>query len=375
MAQTIFYITPSVELLGARVSLVELLRNLDRSRFRPVVIGHRHGPLLDKLKDLDIQTHIVRFGNWRKIKHWPLIPFVIKELTALGKKYDVKLWHSNEFWSFPYARLAADKLNVPALTHFRCSRTEEQISPRKIKNYLLPKADLLIAVSKAQKHLFHKFPDMASRITVIHNGVDVEQFDNADGHCFRQELNADENRLLIGIVGPVSLHKGIEDFIRAARIICNHYPDALFAIVGPERPHAFAVEMQSLSAQLGLDKNIIFTGFRKDIPEIMSGLDLLITPSHIEAFGRVILEAMAAGTPVIASNVGGVPEIISSPDVGILTPPQAPTILADTILKLLADKEDAFNRIVVQARAHVQKHFSINEHTTLIESIYNQFLK
>ncbi|MCD4655740.1 hypothetical protein K8T06_17595 [bacterium] len=68
MTDTIFYITPSVEMLGARISLVELLSHLNRNRYRPVVICHRDGPLLDKLHDIDVKTHIVRFGNWRKVK-------------------------------------------------------------------------------------------------------------------------------------------------------------------------------------------------------------------------------------------------------------------------------------------------------------------
>jgi len=137
MVHTIFYITPSVELLGARISLVELLRHLDRSRYRPVVICHRNGPLLDKLKDINVETRIIRFGNWRKPKYWPLIPFAIKQMVDLGKIEDARLWHSNEFWSFPYARLAANQLKIPAFSHFRCSRTPQQIPPRKIKNYLL----------------------------------------------------------------------------------------------------------------------------------------------------------------------------------------------------------------------------------------------
>ncbi len=374
MAQSILYITPSVELLGARISLIEYLRHMDCSRFKPVVVGNRHGPLMEKLAELDIPTHIVKFGNWRKVKHWPLIPFAVRDLVQLGKQHNIKLIHSNEFWSFPYARLAARKLNVPAISHFRCSRTAEQLTARKIKNYMMPKADMVIAVSEAQKHIFNPFPEMVSRIKVVHNGVDYDLFDKADGHNFRLEMNAGPTNKLIGIVGPVSVHKGIEEFIRAAHVICKHYPDVRFAIIGPERPRAFAIKMQQLSNQLNLDNNVVFTGFRKDIPQIMSSLDLLITPSHFEAFGRVILEAMAAGTPVVASNVGGIPEIVKSPDIGVLVPPKSYEILAKTVLTLLADKDDTLNQNALRARQYVRKHFSIKEHAALIESIYSQFL-
>lgn len=373
MVRTIAYITPSVELLGARISLVELLRHLDRSRFRPVVIGHRHGPLMTKLKEIDVDTHIVRFGNWRKPKHWPLIPFAIREMVTLSKFHQVCLWHSNEFWSFPYARLAANRLKVPAFSHFRCSRTPQQIPPRKIKNYLLPKADMLIAVSEAQKRLFKDFPELSDRITVIHNGVDIRQFEHVDGSRFRQELGIDSKRLLLGIVGPVSPHKGIEEFIRAAKIISQQIEDVMFLVVGPERPHAFAMEMRHLAEQLNLQNQIIFTGFRTDIPEVMAGLDILITPSRVEAFGRVILEAMAAGTPVIASQVGGIPEIIDNPSIGVLVPPESVDKLAAAVLNLHADEERK-HKLIHFAREHVRQNFSIARHTRCVEEIYDRFL-
>jgi glycosyltransferase involved in cell wall biosynthesis len=373
MIHTIAYITPSVELLGARISLVELLRHLDRTRFRPLVIGHRHGPLMDKLKEIDVDTHIVHFGNWRKPKHWMLIPFAIREMVALGKRYQTRLWHSNEFWSFPYARLAANRLKTPAFSHFRCSRTPQQIPPRKIKNYLLPKADMLIAVSEAQKRLFKEFPELSNRIIVIHNGVDLQQFENADGLRFRHELGIDASCLVLGFVGPVSPHKGVEEFIRAADIISRDITNVRFLIVGPDRPHAFAREMRCLVDDLKLQNHVIFTGFRTDIPEVMSGLDFLLTPSRVEAFGRVILEAMAAGTPVIASQVGGIPEIIDNPAVGVLVPPESIEKMAAAVLTLHSDTERK-QRLIQNAREHVRNNFSIAHHTRRIEEVYDRFL-
>lgn len=373
MASTIFYITPSVEMLGARISLVELLTHIDRSRFRPVVICHRYGPLIDTLRDIDVETRIVHFGNWRKAKYWPLIPFAVRQMVYLSRQEDAKLWHANEFWSYPYARMSANRTGIPAICHFRCSRTPKQIPPRKIKNYLLPKADALITVSKAQKRLFKKFPEMADKIRVIHNGVDLHRFMTANGQSFRAELGVKPGQLLVGVVGPVSRHKGIEEFIRAARDVLATYPDARFAVVGPDRPRAFLEEMISLAETLGIKKNIIFTGFRDDIPEVMSGLDVLLTPSRVEAFGRVLLEAMAAGTPVIASQVGGIPEVISEHDLGILVPPKAPDKLARAILDIMSD-EKRRDHIITKAREHVSQHFTIESHTREIEKVYSHFL-
>jgi len=373
MASTIFYITPSVEMLGARISLVELLTHIDRNRFRPVVICHRYGPLVDTLRDIDVETRIVRFGNWRKAKYWPLIPFALRQMVYLSRQEDARLWHSNEFWSYPYARLSANRTGIPAICHFRCSRTPKQIPPRKIKNYMLPKADTIITVSKAQKRLFKKFPEMADRIRVIHNGVDLHRFMNADGGRFREELGVKPGQLLVGIVGPVSRHKGVEEFIRAAKRVLQTFPDARFAVVGPDRPRAFLEEMLALTSSLGLNDNVLFTGFRDDIPEVMSGLDLLLTPSRVEAFGRVLLEAMAAGTPVVASQVGGIPEVICEHDLGILVPPKSPEKLAQAIIDIMTDTPRR-ERIIQTSREHVSRNFTIESHTREIEKVYDQFL-
>ena len=232
---------------------------------------------------------------------------------------------------------------------------------------------MLIAVSEAQKRLFKDFPELSDRITVIHNGVDIRQFEHVDGSRFRQELGIDSKHLLLGIVGPVSPHKGIEEFIRAAKIISQQIEDVMFLVVGPERPHAFAMEMRHLAEQLNLQNQIIFTGFRTDIPEVMAGLDILITPSRVEAFGRVILEAMAAGTPVIASQVGGIPEIIDNPSIGVLVPPESIDKLAAAVLNLYADEERK-HKLIHFAREHVRKNFSIARHTRCVEEIYDRFL-
>lgn len=373
MAETIFYITPSVELLGARISLVELLTQIDRTKFRPVVICHRPGPLVDKLEQIDVQTNIVRFGNWRKAKFWPLIPFAIREMVAISHRENARLWHCNEFWSYPYARLSANRTSIPAICHFRCSRTPAQIPPRKIKNYLLPKADGIITVSRAQKRLFKSFDGLDKRIQVIPNGVDYQRFKDATGDHVREELGIKPNQLLVGIVGPVSRHKGVEEFIQAAHKIVTSYPDAKFLVVGPDRPRAFLDELKHLVSTLKIEKSVIFTGFRKDIPEVMTALDILVTPSRVEAFGRVLLEAMAAGTPVVASQVGGIPEVISSHDLGILVPPESPEKLATAIESLAADPDRRIH-ISTTAQKHVADNFTIENHTRQVQTVYEQFL-
>ncbi len=374
MPHTICYITPSVELLGARISLIELLIHLDRTRYRPIVVCPKQGPLTDRLVQIDVDYRIVRFGNWRKGKHWILVPFALRSLVKLCRQEHVELWHSNEFWSFPYAYLTARFLGLPAISHFRCSRPKEQLPAWKMRAYLMHRADRIIAVSESQRAIFSDIPEVHDRFMVIPNGLDVTKFQPTDPGRFRKSCGIAEDAFLVGMVGPVSEHKGVEEFLRAAAIILKQHPSTRFAIVGPDRPRSFTIRMQSLVSELGIADRVIFTGFRHDIPNVMADLDLLVTPSRVEAFGRVLLEAMAIGTPIVASRVGGIPEIVSSEELGLLVPPRDAAGFAEAILRMLND-ESFRKHLAANARLHVENEYSIQAHSRRVEAVYEQFLE
>ena len=373
MAHTIFYITPSVELLGARVSLFQLVANLDTTRFRPLVICPREGPLSERLRDINVQTRIVRIGKWRKVKYWPLIPQAIFNLTEIGREEGVGLWHSNEFWSFPYAYQSAKRLGTPAICHFRCSRSATQVPPQKLRKYFVHKADQIIAISESQKNIFKNMPEVASKLSVVPNGLDLSKFSRLETKAFRKEFNVDDNEFLVGMVGLISEHKGVEEYLIACAKVAEKIPNLKIVIVGPDHSRIYLKRIKKLCAKLQIENRMIFTGFREDIPNIMSSLDLLITPSRQEAFGRVLLEAMAVGTPVIASDVGGIPEVISSNDVGILVPPENPGRFAEEMIGLLKN-ENRRKVIAANARRLVEEKFSIQLHVQRIQSIYDEFL-
>lgn len=373
MPKTICYITPSVELLGARISLIELLIHLDRLQFHPIVVCPKKGPLTERLKQIDVQHRIIRFGNWRKGKHWLYVPFALHSMTKLCRKESVALWHSNEFWSFPYAYLTARRLGLPAISHFRCSRPKEQLPAWKMRAYLMNRADRIIAVSESQRSIFSDIPEVENRFQVIPNGLDVHKFAPTAPDAFRTECRVTREDFLIGMVGPVSEHKGVEEFLRAAAILLTKHPKTTFAIVGPDRPRSFTLKMLALSHELGIHDRVIFTGFRHDIANIMASLDLLVTPSRVEAFGRVLLEAMAVGTPIVASRVGGIPEIVSSDELGILVPPLDAIQLAHAIFTLMTNT-DLRQRIAKNARNHVEAEYSIKSHARHVEAIYTELL-
>jgi glycosyltransferase involved in cell wall biosynthesis len=374
MQRKIGYISPSVHLLGARISLAELLINLDRTKYLPVVVCPKDGPLTALLKDNGIDVRIIRFGNWRKVKYWPLIPASIYNLTELGRQEGISLWHSNEFWTFPYVYHAAKRLKIPAICHFRCSRNPAQLPPRKIRLYKLHKADHIITVSESRTALFKEFPGLGDHITVIPNGVNISKFQNIEPSTFRSEMKIKDHEFLVGMVGLVSEHKGVTEMLQAsAKLIRDNVPLKV-VIVGPDRPKGYMKKMKELTRKLDLLEHVIFIGFRRDIANIMADLDLLVTPSREEAFGRVLIEAMAVGTPVVATSVGGIPEIISDPDLGVLIPPENSDLLASAILNLLNDPEKR-QSMATHALEKVNQDYSIQLHVKRIENFYDRFFE
>ena len=215
--------------------------------------------------------------------------------------------------------------------------------------------------------------DMREKFTVIHNGVDIALFNRNDREKFRTECGVAKDEFLVGMVGVVSEHKGVDDFLRAAGLMLKKLNNLKFVLVGPEKPSGFSQRMKQLAEELNISDRVIFTGFRHDIAEIMTSLDLLLTPSRVEAFGRVIIESLASRTPVVAYHVGGIPEIISNSEVGVLVPVDDVEKLAQEAVEILSD--DTRREVLAQSGYdHVCKHFTIQSHVKKVEDIYDTLL-
>jgi len=179
----------------------------------------------------------------------------------------------------------------------------------------------------------------ADRCVTVHCGIDVGRFagERADGRAVRREWQIEPDQLLVGWVGRLVPVKGCEHFLAACNLVRREVPNARFVIVGDgELMNA----LQLRTSELGLDSVVRLTGERKDIPSVMAALDLFALSSLNEGLGRVLVEAMASGVPVVATSVGGVPEVLSSGEYGVLVPSGDPRSLADAIVRLLRDEQE-----------------------------------
>lgn len=218
--------------------------------------------------------------------------------------------------------------------------------------FTLKKADYVFVVSDSLKNEVLKLgiEGMEDKLSVTYNTVDIKRFNPYKMTNFKEEMKIDSERSVILFVGNLVWQKGVEFLIRAKEFLNE---DAVIVIVG-DGP--LFQELKGIVEFEDID-GIIFTGARDDVDNIMPAADLVVLPSVSESFGIVILEAMASGKPVVATNVGGIPEIVND-ETGIIVQPEDPVALAEAIDKILKDKY-LQKKLSKAAREQVMRYTSV----------------
>lgn len=209
------------------------------------------------------------------------------------------------------------------------------------------------------RHMIEDFKVQPQKIVLIPRGVDLDKFNSE--HLRFQDQQKKSGVGTIGLIGRITPGKGHLDFVKAVARVVREMPQLKVLIVGDVAAgkEKYRDEMNLLVRRLGLTRYVHFISWQKDIPKVLSQLDILVVPSTIpEAFGRVIIEAQASGVPVIATNVGGIVDIIEDKQNGILIPPQDPAKMAKAIVELLKNKELAFS-LAQKAREKVEREFDL----------------
>ncbi len=225
-----------------------------------------------------------------------------------------------------------------------------------------------IAVSAALKHDFLARSSIdPQRVTVIHNGIRPEPFSQAKPRPELQELGSP----LIGTALRLTHQKGIDVLVQAAPRIMQRYPGAALLISG-QGP--LEKKLQEKVAGMGLKKRIIFLGYVENLPEFMASLDIFVLPSRTEGLGIILLEALACGVPVVASNVGGIPEIITSGTHGLLVPAQNPGQLAAGIEKLW-ENQKLRKKLVKKGKERIRERFLLQDMLIKTAQVYEAVMR
>lgn len=191
------------------------------------------------------------------------------------------------------------------------------------------------------------------KLALIHSAVDAEKFKRGNRDHFRKEWKL-EGKFAVGITGRLCQEKGHTVLLQAVKEIKDRIPELILLVVGTGTLYQ---KLKEFAQELGIMDQVVFTGFRRDIPDVLAGFDLFIMPSLSEGLGTAVLEAAAAGLPIIASNIGGIPDIIQTNKNGLLVPPGDPKVLTEGILTLYSSSETALS-YGREAQEYVKLHFS-----------------
>ena len=240
---------------------------------------------------------------------------------------------------------------------------------KSISKLVLKNADAVIALTEDMKREIKKI--YGRDIFVIPNGIDLNKFNNLSKETLRKRLEIKEDEKIITFVGTLRIVKGVKYLIKAMKIIKQKSPDTKMMLVGDGEERE---ELESLVEELGLKERVKFIGRvqNEEIPQYMVASDVFVLPSLSEGFPVTVLEAMASGVPMIATNVGGLPEIIKDGENGFLVEPKNPEEIAEKVLLLLED--DKLRERISRNNKKKAKGYSWDSAVEKLEEVYQNHL-
>jgi glycosyltransferase involved in cell wall biosynthesis len=375
-------------LSGGEIALFNLIRHLDLNLIDPVVVLGEEGALADRLRSV-VEVHILPLrADVRQARKDDLgaqsifsaaalreVVRYVRELAGFMRQHHIDLLHTNSLKSDLLGSLAAKLTRTPVIWHVRDRITPDYLPSRVARTFRwlgrwLP--DLIIADSHAVAATLSRHP--SKRIHVVHEGTPHEEF---APHSQSGASGRSDDTQIIGLVGRISPWKGQDIFLRAAGMLRRKYPAARFHIIGAALfdESEFEQKLHKLADDLDLGEALIFAGFRNDIHQAIAELDVLVHAStRPEPFGQVIIEGMAAAKPVVATNAGGVREIVEDGVTGFLVPMSDPERMAEAIDRLLGDPGMA-HAMGLRGQAHVTQNFSIGKTVRGVLAAYHQVVR
>ena len=368
---------------GGEVALLNLVTRLDRRRYEPIVILLSDGPLRERLIAADVDVRIVpldsavgeaRKDSLGKIRNFlqlrSIIAFAscLKKIVRVVRESSPAIVHTNSLKADILGGLAARWVGVPVVWHVRDRIADDYLPPRVAKIFrwlcgLVP--DRVIANSHATLQTLGSHVNGNAK--VVHDGTMLPALNFSP---------ADSREPLIGLVGRFARWKGQHIFIDAAAIVLRKFPRAKFQLIGAAMfgEDDYGRQLHEQVDRLGVAASVEFRGHCDDAHDLIMQLDILAHASITgEPFGQVLIEGMAAGKPVVATNGGGVPEIVIDGATGVLVPMGDAAAMASAICSLLADA-DQCRRMGDAGRVRRRATFHARTCRGNVEQIYEEML-
>jgi len=363
---------------GAQEHVYNLVTRLDRERYEVSVLALSGGPGVRRLERTGVPVCVLD-----DMSDDEAIAAVAAHLAAVdadvvhNHMYRAEVIGTQAAWSL--ASAGRPRPLVVGTVHSSRIRSDDD---RDLLRRLTPRMDHLIAVSRAIVRKLEDEGRVGAPISLIYNGVDLARYgepaalggpaaQTGGSPGLRHELGIPAGDPIVGVVARLEPEKGHPTLLEAWPSVLAAVPDAHLLVVGEGSQHEL-LEVQAAAMGIldGARSSVIFTGRRDDVPAVTAALDVAVLPSYREAQGLSILEAMALSRPVVASAVGGIPEMIDDSRTGLLVPPRDPLALAAAIVRLLRDPAEAA-RIGRAGHDLVHERFCVEQMVRAVETIYD----
>jgi glycosyltransferase involved in cell wall biosynthesis len=381
----VLYLDHTSKLGGGELALLSLTTHLSQYHYHPVVALASDGALVSLLRESSVETYVIPLdpgvvdtrkgnlgvGSFLKVAQIAKVFAYAIKLGKLAKRHNISIIHTNSLKSDIYGYIAGRTAGIPVIWHIR-DHISDKYLPRIVATLFRLIAQKLptAVIANSASTLSTLRLDKSKRAVVAYSGVDDE--------LVRRIPVRDLNYVqpVVTMIGRIAEWKGQHIFIEAAAALRESYPQAKFQIVGSplfgeedyERRLRDQVEGQ------GLQNTVEFLGFRNDITDIIERSDIIVHASTIgEPFGQVVVQAMAACKPVIATNIGAIPEIITDGVNGIMVPPGDCTAVSDAILRILKDPKTAA-AMGLAAREKVKQKFLLSDTMNTVTMLYDSLV-
>jgi L-malate glycosyltransferase len=368
---------------GAERVLLMILSRLDRAAFDCQAICPEAGPLAEMVDELGVPVeHLATLRARFTLRLSDFFGYlksffvVMRQLRRRVADFKPDVVHANSIRSGLVATTATFGLRTRVVWQLHDLLPRHPLSSLIRVFAGLSRRTSMIAVSEAVARNFcgRLSALLGTRVKVILNAIDLDAFtpNCTSKRQLKRELRLRESDLLLGIVGQITRRKGQLELLRAFAEVVQQIPNSILLVIGAplfNRDHEYLALLKKTIFELGIGHNVRILGARTDVPRIMQALDLLIVNSTAEPFGLVIPEAMACGTPVLATAVDGIPEIISHRETGWLVQSGDEAELSDAIVSLLR-REELREELAARAGRHVREAFSLGRYLTELQTFY-----
>jgi glycosyltransferase involved in cell wall biosynthesis len=330
--------------------------------FLPFFAAREEGPMIERAGKAGIKSFIIKKRGFLGLSYIASFTKIIR-----SEKFDIV--HLNTLTPFcKYAGIASFLQNIPIVWVVR----ENPLISRSRRlafwlKYL--SSNIVFVDSDTKEKLLHD--ELTDKVKVIPNGVDIDYFKPSQSDFLFKRFHIKPDGKLIGYVGLITKRKGLEYLIGSLPGIKKKCNTIKLIIIGGHAPNDsdYFTGIKELIKELSLENDVYFTNLLSDVRDALNSLDIVVLPSLEERCSRTLLESMACAKAVVATRVGGTPEIIKDGTTGILVEPENTKQIEEAILKLLAD-DNLRHRMGINSRIHIERYFDIRNNVNAMRELY-----